>query len=284
MALSIRAIHPVFAAECRAWTSAALVGRNARRSRTAWTATPCWCSAAALTDGRSVRSRALRRARGVGPVVRSPHGRGRLRLDMPEASNLDKDQGRWRATTGGACSILATGCGIPTARISTSRRVFAAVRAFVVAGRRPEFADMRAAYDALMPQRRRRWKTSSASTRRFSRAALSASQISRGGAAIFAGAPASRADASGHRADRCSCRRMPADHRLAGARGSDVPARSDRARHSARFVYSHTWRVDLVIWDNRQTMHRGRRFDETQVRDMRRTTVGGDAMTVAQAP
>ena len=30
------------------------------------------------------------------------------------------------------------------------------------------------------------------------------------------------------------------------------------------FVYSHTWRVgDLVIWDNRVTMHRGRPHDET---------------------
>ena len=51
-----------------------------------------------------------------------------------------------------------------------------------------------------------------------------------------------------------------------------------------RFVYVHKWRVnDLVMWDNRQTMHRGRRFDETQPRDVRRTTVAGDAPTVAQA-
>jgi alpha-ketoglutarate-dependent 2,4-dichlorophenoxyacetate dioxygenase len=49
-------------------------------------------------------------------------------------------------------------------------------------------------------------------------------------------------------------------------------------------VYSHKWRqFDLVMWDNRQTMHRVRRFDETQVRDMRRTTVAGDAPTVEQA-
>jgi alpha-ketoglutarate-dependent 2,4-dichlorophenoxyacetate dioxygenase len=48
-------------------------------------------------------------------------------------------------------------------------------------------------------------------------------------------------------------------------------------------VYVHKWRqFDLVMWDNRQTMHRVRRFDETQVRDMRRTTVAGDAPTVAQ--
>jgi alpha-ketoglutarate-dependent 2,4-dichlorophenoxyacetate dioxygenase len=52
----------------------------------------------------------------------------------------------------------------------------------------------------------------------------------------------------------------------------------------SRFVYSHKWRqFDLVMWDNRQVMHRVRRFDETLVRDMRRTTVAGDAPTVEQA-
>ncbi len=51
-----------------------------------------------------------------------------------------------------------------------------------------------------------------------------------------------------------------------------------------RFVYVHKWKIyDLVMWDNRQTMHRGRRYDETQPRDVRRTTVAGDAPTVAQA-
>ena len=51
-----------------------------------------------------------------------------------------------------------------------------------------------------------------------------------------------------------------------------------------RFVYVHKWKLhDLVMWDNRQTMHRGRRYDETQPRDVRRTTVAGDSPTVAQA-
>ena len=40
------------------------------------------------------------------------------------------------------------------------------------------------------------------------------------------------------------------------------------------FVYRHAWRPgDLVLWDNRAVMHRGCRYDLTQVRDMRRTTV-----------
>jgi alpha-ketoglutarate-dependent 2,4-dichlorophenoxyacetate dioxygenase len=51
-----------------------------------------------------------------------------------------------------------------------------------------------------------------------------------------------------------------------------------------QFVYPHRWRQwDLVMWDNRQTMHRVRRYDESKKRDMRRTTVAGTAMTVAQA-
>jgi alpha-ketoglutarate-dependent 2,4-dichlorophenoxyacetate dioxygenase len=42
-----------------------------------------------------------------------------------------------------------------------------------------------------------------------------------------------------------------------------------------RFVYTHRWSVgDLVIWDNRCTMHRGRPYDEANHRrDMRRATV-----------
>ena len=44
-------------------------------------------------------------------------------------------------------------------------------------------------------------------------------------------------------------------------------------------VYRHTWRTgDVVIWDNRATMHRGLAFDESFQRDLRRvTTVDSDA-------
>jgi alpha-ketoglutarate-dependent 2,4-dichlorophenoxyacetate dioxygenase len=43
-----------------------------------------------------------------------------------------------------------------------------------------------------------------------------------------------------------------------------------------RFVYRHLWRAgDLVMWDNRTTMHRARRFDRNQIRDVRRTTLAG---------
>ncbi len=51
-----------------------------------------------------------------------------------------------------------------------------------------------------------------------------------------------------------------------------------------RFVYVHKWQPhDLVIWDNRTTMHRVRRFDDlTIVRDVRRTTTKSEGPTAAQ--
>lgn len=61
----------------------------------------------------------------------------------------------------------------------------------------------------------------------------------------------------------------------------------DLTEHATQreFVHAHVWKQhDLVMWDNRQTMHRVRRFDDTKVtRDMRRTTIQGEAMTAQQA-
>jgi alpha-ketoglutarate-dependent 2,4-dichlorophenoxyacetate dioxygenase len=59
----------------------------------------------------------------------------------------------------------------------------------------------------------------------------------------------------------------------------------DLTEHATQreFVYSHAWRpFDLVMWDNRTTMHRARRFDRDEVRDVRRTTLGGDVITIEQ--
>ena len=50
------------------------------------------------------------------------------------------------------------------------------------------------------------------------------------------------------------------------------------------FVHTHTWGLgDLVIWDNRCTMHRARAYDLSVPRDMHRTTVADIAPTLEQA-
>lgn len=60
----------------------------------------------------------------------------------------------------------------------------------------------------------------------------------------------------------------------------------DLSEHATqrKFVYAHRWRVgDLVMWDNRRTMHRARPFPAEEPRDMRRTTLKGEGPTVGRA-
>ena len=58
---------------------------------------------------------------------------------------------------------------------------------------------------------------------------------------------------------------------------------SDLLEHATQrpFVHRHEWRVgDLVMWDNRCTIHRGRRYDLAERRELRRTTT----MDLPRAP
>lgn len=49
------------------------------------------------------------------------------------------------------------------------------------------------------------------------------------------------------------------------------------------FTYTHRWKPnDLVIWDNRAVLHRARRYDHTKARDLHRTTVADCAPTLEQ--
>src|SRR5216684_1167323 len=50
----------------------------------------------------------------------------------------------------------------------------------------------------------------------------------------------------------------------------------DLTEHATQrqFVYAHKWAVgDMVMWDNRRTMHRGRPYPVDEPRDVRRTTL-----------
>ena len=61
----------------------------------------------------------------------------------------------------------------------------------------------------------------------------------------------------------------------------------DLTEHATQpdFVYSHKWQVgDLVMWDNRTVMHRATRFrDLEEVRDLRRTSLKGVGLELALA-
>ena len=149
-----------------------------------------------------------------------------------------------------------------------------------------EFADMRAAYDALPDHERHAIDPVIANTTSSGRARRSASPSFR---------RASARSIRRRRNDWCAATGTGRKSLYLSAHASHIvgwPVADGRlllldlTAHATqhRFVYSHTWRVgDLVIWDNRCTMHRGRPHDETKARDLRRATTLDTASTLDEA-
>jgi alpha-ketoglutarate-dependent 2,4-dichlorophenoxyacetate dioxygenase len=160
-------------------------------------------------------------------------------------------------------------------------------RAIPAKGPNTEFADMRAAYDALDEETKR--EVESLVCRHslmYSRGLLGFTEFSEEEKAKFA--PVRQRLVRVHPVTRRKSLFL-ASH-IGAVEGWPMPyARAyirdliERATQP-RFVYVHKWRQDdLVMWDNRQTMHRVRLFKDTAyVRDVRRTTVAGDAPTIEQ--
>jgi alpha-ketoglutarate-dependent 2,4-dichlorophenoxyacetate dioxygenase len=149
-----------------------------------------------------------------------------------------------------------------------------------------EFADMRAAYDALDPATQAEIEDLICEhSLLYSRGVLGFSDLSEEEKRLFR--PVRQRLVRTHPVT--GRKSIYLSSHIGGIIGWPVPeARAfirDLTEHAvqSRFTYSHRWKqYDLVMWDNRSTMHRVRRFDETLVRDMRRTTVAGDSVTVEQ--
>ncbi len=155
-------------------------------------------------------------------------------------------------------------------------------------GGNTEFADMRAAYDALDEATKREvHDLICAHSQVFSRGILGFDDFTE--AERLKWAPVRQR----------LVRRHPNSGRLSlylashagGIEGWPMPeARAflrDLTEHATQrqFVYAHVWKPwDLVMWDNRVTMHRARRYDPTEVRDMRRTTLTNEVSSLEQAP
>jgi len=154
-------------------------------------------------------------------------------------------------------------------------------------GGHTEFADMRAAYDALPDSTKHRLEGLVAEhSIMTSRAKLGFKDFDESEREAFAPVP------------QVLVRRLQDSGRMslyiashAGAiRGmADDEARQlidELTAHATQrqFVHSHRWRQgDLVIWDDRCTMHRGMEFDDQRYkRDMRRATVSDIAPTCEQ--
>lgn len=158
------------------------------------------------------------------------------------------------------------------------------MRSIPPVGGQTEFADMQAAYDALDDGLRQRIEG------RIAVHSIANSRAKLG----FAMTPAE--NTAYPRVPQAMVRR----HRATGRRSVYIASHAgevlgldvDESRellaalmaHCTRpeFVYKHRWRAnDLVVWDNRCTMHRGRPFDDLRwPRDARRAT----SLDVAPTP
>jgi alpha-ketoglutarate-dependent 2,4-dichlorophenoxyacetate dioxygenase len=233
--------------------------------------------------------------RQLGPIVAATGGliakpgEGRLGIDIADLSNLDEQDRIMAADDRRRLYNLGN-------RLWHSDRSFCVVPAkySALSGRRipgsggdTEFADMRAAHDALDAAMRATIADLVCEhSLMYSRAILGFTDYTAEERSTFAPVR--------HRLVRTNPRTGRKSLFLSAHAGAIVgwslPEARDLLRelteHATRreFVHAHRWRQDdLVIWDNRQTMHRVRRFDDTRtVRDVRRTTTLDDGPTVEQ--
>jgi alpha-ketoglutarate-dependent 2,4-dichlorophenoxyacetate dioxygenase len=214
----------------------------------------------------------------------------RLSMDLNDISNLDKNGELLprddRRRLFGLGNLLwhsdSSFKAVPAKYSMLSARKIPA------AGGNTEFADMRAAYDALDGETK---------SEVHNLICLHSQIFSRGVLGFDDFTDAERAKWAPVR--QALVRQHPNTGRLSlylashagGIEGWPMPeARSflrDLNEHATQrqFVYAHVWRPwDLVMWDNRVTMHRARRYDPKEVRDMRRTTLTNGVSSLEQRP
>ena len=221
-----------------------------------------------------------------------PDQRRFQQLELGDISNLDGTADRLRARDDSRrmyalanrlwhsdASFRAVGAGYTLlhARVVPSR------------GGNTEFADMRAAYDALSDEDKAEVEALVCEhSIVYSREQIGMEVQSEEHAQRLKPVPHRLVLRDGH-AGRKS---LYLSSHIGGIQGWPVPeARAfirDLIEHATQreFVYSHEWRVnDLVMWDNRTVMHRARRFrDLEEKRDLRRTSLKGVGLEVAARP
>jgi len=290
--LSIRQIHPVFVGEVRGvdltrpLSPAEVAAVEAGMDRYAVLVFP----GQNITDDQqmafTLNFGAIENARGGN--ITKPHEL-RLKSGMIDVSNLDKEGKPLERNDRRRMFNLGNRLwhSDSSFRAVPAKYSILSARTVATGGGNTEFADMRIAYDLLDDDTRALVEDLVCEhTQLYSRGSMGFSGWTEEELAMF----------------KPVRQRLVRTHPVTGRKslylsshagtiiGWQMPEARDLLRdlneHATRpeRVYVHRWRLhDLVMWDNRQTMHRVRRFDESQPRDMRRTTVAGEAMTAEQA-
>jgi len=165
-----------------------------------------------------------------------------------------------------------------------ARYSFLSARVLPKSGGNTEFADMRAAWDALDQSLKQECQDLVCQhSQLYSRGSLGFEDFTE--EQIKEWQPVEQPLVRDH--PRTRRQSLFLSSHIGGINGWPVPeARMfirDLTEHATQreFVYTHTWQPwDLLMWDNRVTMHRGRRYRHEEARDLRRTTVSDEASSL----
>jgi alpha-ketoglutarate-dependent 2,4-dichlorophenoxyacetate dioxygenase len=212
----------------------------------------------------------------------------RLPMELNDISNLDRDN-KLRARDDRA-RLFGLGNRLwhsdSSFKAIPAKYSLLSARVIPDSGGDTQFADMRAAWDALAPAMQAELRHYVCDHSQITSRGILGFTFNEEEAIRFAPVP------------QRLVRRHPVTGRLslflsshAGTiHGMPIPeARAllrDLNEHATQreFVHTHAWRpFDLVIWDNRSTMHRATNAPVDQVRDMRRTTIEDAGSTMDQA-
>ena len=292
MTISIRQLHPVFVGEV---SGADLTRPLSREQVAAIEAGMDKYAVLVFHDQKLTDDQQMAFTLNFGAIENAAGGNitkqneKRLKEGMVDVSNLDQDNKPFARDDRRRMFNLGNQLwhSDSSFRAIPAKYSLLSARAVATRGGNTEFADMRAAYDALDEQTKAEIEDLVCEhSLIYSRGLLGFTELTEQEKAMF----------------KPVRQRLVRTHPVTGRKslylsshigtiiGRPMPeARAlirDLAEHATQpqFAHAHKWRqFDLVIWDNRQTMHRVRRFNENEPRDMRRTTVAGDAPTVEQA-
>jgi alpha-ketoglutarate-dependent 2,4-dichlorophenoxyacetate dioxygenase len=288
MAIELRKLHPLFAAEVGGLDLSQPL--DAQTERDIWDAIDRY-AVLVFHDQRlsDAQLRDFAARFGDLEIGRSAARGGRRRLAIPQIgdiSNLDGLDDRRRLDSLGNRLWHTDASYMPVPVVLGMLHAVSVPPASALGGGETEFADMRAAYDALADATKAAIDGLIVQHDVFwSRAQIGFTEFPPGEREQYPPSP------------QRLVRRHPGSKRKTlylSAHAShivDWPIADGRLllldlnTHATQpeFVYSHKWRVgDLVIWDNRCTMHRGRAHDEAQPRDLRRATTLDVASTLSE--
>jgi alpha-ketoglutarate-dependent 2,4-dichlorophenoxyacetate dioxygenase len=233
-------------------------------------------------------------ARRFGPLETSIHAARsdaqlRIREDLADISNLHKGDVIWDKNDRKRMFEMANRLWHTDSsfkRIPAKASLLYA-RSIPPVGGQTEFADMRAAYDALPTATQQRLRGLVAEHAiMYSRKKIGFADFSDEENQAFPPVPQTllRRHAGSGRMGLYLASHAGRIFGMGEAEGQTLLQGLIEHATQRQFVYTHRWRLhDLVMWDNRCTMHRGRPYEDLRwPRDMQRATVSDVASTCEQ--